>query len=135
MCTKYYILRCGYIIENRVDRFLRVIPCDGALDISEQLFVSEHHLLVVEQFEVDLDHLLERLEAPFALFAILQIEDFLEGLQSCKRLLFLQGFAVVVLVLQIDVRLRVAVLGVFLKMDKKISGLRFLFIFFSIFYF
>lgn len=109
-----YILRCRNVVENRVNRFLRMIPGDSALDVGEQLLVPEHHLLVVEQFEVDFDHLLQCLETPFALLAVLQVEHLLKGLQGSQRFVLLQRFTVVVLVLQIHVRLRVAVLGVFL---------------------
>ena len=35
-----------YIVEDRVDRLLRVVARDGALDVCEQLLVTVHHLLV-----------------------------------------------------------------------------------------
>lgn len=92
-----------------------MVPCHGALDVGEQLLVAAHHLFVVGQLEVYLDHLFERLEAPLALLPILQVEHLLETVECRFRFILLERLAVVVLVLQVHVRLRVAVLRVDLQ--------------------
>lgn len=91
-----------------------MIPRNRTFDISEQLFVAHHHLGVVQQLEIDFDHLLERLEAPFALLAIFQVEHLLKRLECGQRFILFQRLAVVILIFQIDVWLRIAVFRVFL---------------------
>jgi hypothetical protein len=34
-----------------------MVPCDGRLDVGQQLLVAQHHLLVLLKPEVDFDHL------------------------------------------------------------------------------
>lgn len=46
--------------------------------VRQQLLVTTHHFLVVEQLEIDFNHLFQCFKAPFSLFAILQIEHFLK---------------------------------------------------------
>jgi hypothetical protein len=58
------------------------LPGDSCFDIGEQLLVSDHHFLKVVEAEIYLDHLLEGLEAPLPLLAILQVQDPLEAVQS-----------------------------------------------------
>lgn len=74
------------------------------------------------QFEVDLDHLLQGLESPLSLLVILQVQHLLERLQGIVRGLLLERLTVVVLVLQVHIRLGVAVLGIFLKKKTQISA-------------
>ena len=61
------------------------MPGDSCFDVGEQLLVSEHHLLEVAEPEVDLDHLLEGLEAPLPLLPVLQVQDPLEAVQCSLR--------------------------------------------------
>ena len=65
---EFHIFRGGDVIENGVDRLFGIVSRHGAFDIAQQLTVPRHHLLDVPQLKVYLDHLLERLESPFALF-------------------------------------------------------------------
>jgi hypothetical protein len=58
------------------------LPRDSCFDVCEQLLVSEHHLLEVAEPEVDLDHLLECLEAPLPLLPVLQVQDPLEAVKG-----------------------------------------------------
>jgi hypothetical protein len=57
------------------------LPRNSCFDVCEQLLVSEHHLLEVAEPEVDLDHLLEGLEAPLPLLPVLQVQDPLEAVK------------------------------------------------------
>jgi hypothetical protein len=58
------------------------LPRNSCFDVCEQLLVSEHHLLEVAEPEVDLDHLLECLEAPLPLLPVLQVQDPLEAVEG-----------------------------------------------------
>lgn len=92
-----------------------MVACHCTFDVRQQLLVPVHHLLVVEQLKIDFDHLLQGLEAPLALLAVLQVQHLLERCERRLRLVVLQCFAVVVLILQVDIRLRIAVLGILLR--------------------
>ena len=46
------------------------------------MFISSHHLIIVIQPEVYLDHLLQGLEPPLTLLTVLQVQNTLETLQS-----------------------------------------------------
>lgn len=96
-----------------------MIACHSALNVCQQLLVSIHHLEIVWKLKVDLDHLFERFEAPLAFVVALEIQHLLEWHQCILRWVLLQCFAVVVLILEIDVRLGVAVLGILLKNKRK----------------
>ena len=41
------LLRGGDVIQDGVDRFLRVVACHSRFDVGQQLFVALHHLIVI----------------------------------------------------------------------------------------
>lgn len=109
-----YIFRRWNVIQNGIDGLLRMVSGDRTLDVCEQLFVAHHHFGVVQQLEIDFDHLFERLEAPFPFLAIFQIEHLLKRLEGGLWFIFFQRFTIVILIFQIDIWLWIAVFRVFL---------------------
>lgn len=55
------------------------------------------------QFKVDLDHLFEGLEAPLALVPSLELKNLLKAEECTLGFIFLQGFAVVVLIFKVHI--------------------------------
>uniref|UniRef100_A0A1I8GPP9 RNA polymerase beta subunit n=1 Tax=Macrostomum lignano TaxID=282301 RepID=A0A1I8GPP9_9PLAT len=97
------LLGGAHVVQDGVNGLLRVVAGHSLFDVRQQLFVQPHHLVEPAEPEVDLHHLLERLEAPVALLCALQVEHLLVLLERQLRILVLQSLGVVVLVLQLHV--------------------------------
>jgi hypothetical protein len=72
---------------------------------------------MTNQFEVNFDHLFECFETPLPLLARLQVQHPLKALQRALRVVLFECLRVVVLVLEVYVRLGIAVLRVLLKIS------------------
>lgn len=55
--------------------------------------------VITYELEIDFDHLFQRFEAPFSFLTTLQIEDFLKWSNGSFRIIILQGFRIIVLIL------------------------------------
>mmetsp|Transcript_58376 Transcript_58376/g.133956 ORF Transcript_58376/g.133956 Transcript_58376/m.133956 type:complete len:410 (+) Transcript_58376:422-1651(+) len=67
LLQKVHLVGARDKVEHLVDHLLRVVTRDRRLDESQHLPVGSHHLLVMAALELQLDHLLVRLEPPLPL--------------------------------------------------------------------